>query len=323
MSILSSMLLFSTVLSAQSFYGEATPLSIGSSDTPLTEQQLLDAISWSENSVAQTIVSDTYLGSSKIGTYYYVVEGKFNGEVKRVANTIEVIDNTSPVVSVKTIKIGNNVKLTEQDLILNCVAQDNSNDILSFEIINNNYNQSIIPGEYTYDVKVTDSSGNYTIEQGTILVEDTTAPTIIGPNKIVSTYELTDNEIINQYEIYDDTSSNLDIYIKREDSITIYATDEEGNTTKKEITLEIKEEDYKVIYVANKCLVSNEHELTLNNLKSVASYLLNINEEDITSISSDYLENTSKIGSYEVSVLSLNKTYTFTLEVYEKEEVKS
>lgn len=321
MSILACAYLLSTV-SAQTFYGEATPLSIGSSDAPLTEKELLDAISWSEDGVDESIVSDTYLGSSKIGTYYYVVEGTLNGEVKRVANTIEVIDNTAPVVTIKTIKIGNNTKLSEQDLISNCVAHDNLNDVLTYEIINNKYNETIVPGTYTYEVKVTDVNNNFTIQEGTIIVEDNTVPTIIGSSKIVSTYELSDDEIINQYQIYDDTSDNLDIYIDRKDGITLYAKDEEGNITCKSIDVEVIERGYEVIFIANQCKVASSYELTLNNLKSVASYLLNISEEDITAISSDYLENITTVGSYEVSVTCLNQNYTFTLEVYKKEDVK-
>lgn len=70
-------------------------------------------------------------------------------------------------------------------------------------------------------------------------------------------------------------------------------------------------------------MVDSTNTLKLNDLKSVAAYLLNINASDVTSVSSDYFESPSKVGTYKVSVTVENKTYSFELEVFkhiEKEE---
>ena len=311
-------------LNANDFYGEAAPLTIGSSDLPLTDEDLLNAISWSVAGVNEKIISNAYLGTSKLGTYYYVVEGECNGKRKTITNIINVIDNTPPVASIKYIQIGNNSYLTKEQMLQACVAQDNSGDILTYSIVNDNYNQTKTPGTYTYEVEVEDPSGNKTLVQGIVEVLDCVAPSIIGPSKIVSTYDLMDEEILSQYQIKDDYSHDVTVEIIHGDSTNIIkATDEAGNTTEKEISVEIKKEEYKVIYVANKCLVDSSNNLKLNDLKSVAAYLLNINASDVTSVSSDYFENPSKLGTYKVSVAVENKTYSFELEVFkhiEKEE---
>lgn len=326
--ILSTILLATSIypsiknLNSADFYGEAAPLTVGSSDSPLTDEDLLNAISWSVANVDKKIISNNYLGTSKLGTYYYVVEGEYAGKQKTITNIINVIDNTPPVATIKYIQIGNNSYLTKEQMLQACVAQDNSGDILTYSIVNDNYNQTKIPGTYTYDVEVEDPSGNKTLVQGIVEVLDCVAPSIIGPSKIVSTYELTDEEILNQYQIKDDFSQNVNVEIIHSDKTIIKATDEAGNTSQKEISIEIRKEDYKVIYVANKCLVDSTYNLKLNDLKSVAAYLLNINSSDVTSVSSDYFESSNKIGTYKVSVTVEDKTYSFDLEVFNHIENK-
>lgn len=305
---------------ATTFYGQATELSIGSSDIALTEQQLLDAVEWNVSGVEETIISNTYLGTSKLGTYYYTVEGSLEGTTKRVTNTIEVFDNTAPEVAAKVIRIGNNQTLTLNDLLAAVTATDNSSDILTYTIISNEYDGQTVPGVYKYIVEVADSSDNKSHIQNYIYISDSVAPIINGPTKITSTYDLSDKEIISLFQIKDDVSDDLEISVERGDKIFLKAKDEEGNESKKEINLNVLKEDFKVIYVANKCLVSNAENLTIDNLKRVASYLLDLDPKEITSISTDYLDSPEDVGLYDVDVNVSGVAYSFNLEVYEKIE---
>lgn len=305
---------------ATTFYGQATELSVGSSDIALTEQQLLDAVEWNVSGVEETIISNTYLGTSKLGTYYYTVEGSFEGVSKRVTNKIEVFDNTLPEVAAKAIKIGNNQKLSTTDLLSAVTATDNSSDILTYTIISNEYDGQTVPGVYKYIVEVADSSDNKSQIQNCIYISDSVAPIINGPTKITSTYDLSDKEIISLFKIEDDVSDNLEISVERGDKAVLKAKDEEGNESKKEINLNVLKEDFKVIYVANKCLVSNAEKLTIDNLKCVASYLLDLDPKEITSISTDYLESPEDVGLYDVDVNVSGVAYSFKLEVYQKIE---
>lgn len=305
---------------ATSFYGQATELSVGSSDIALTEQQLLDAVEWNVSGVEETIISNTYLGTSKLGTYYYTVEGSYEGVSKRVTNTIEVFDNTLPEVAAKAIRIGNNQTLTLNDLLAAVTATDNSTDILKYTIISNSYEKQTTPGVYGYTVEVEDGSGNKNQIQNLVYIYDAVAPTIVGNTNITSTFELSDDEIISLFQIKDDVSDDLKISIERGDKTILKAMDEEGNETQKEINLNLIQEDFKVIYLANKCLVSNAEKLTTDNLKCVASYLLDLDSKEITSISTDYLDSPEDVGLYEVDVNVSGVAYSFKLEVYQEIE---
>ncbi len=309
-----------TAADATALYGEATELRVGSSDVALTQQQMLDAVNWNVEGVEEIIISNTYLGTSKLGMYYYTVEGSFEGTTKRVTNTIEVFDNTVPEVAAKAIRIGNNQKLSTSDLLAAVTANDNSNDILTYTIISNEYDGQTIPGVYTYIVEVADSSDNKSQIKNYVYISDSVAPTINGPTKITSTYELSDKEIISLFQIEDDISDDLEISVEHGDKTVLKAKDEEGNESKKEINLNIIKEDFKVIYVANKCLVSNADKLTMDNLKCVANYLLDLEGQTITSISTDYFDSTEVVGEYVVNVNISGVAYSFNLEVYEKIE---
>ena len=320
LSLVLSAVVISAAADATALYGEATELCVGSSDVALTEQQMLDAVEWNTHGVEEKIISNTYLGTSKLGIYYYTVEGTLEGTTKRVTNTIKVYDNTAPSGVAKTIKIGNNQKLSTTDLLAAVTATDNSNDILTYTIISNEYDGQTIPGVYTYVVEVADSSDNKSQIKNYVYISDSVAPTINGPTKITSTYELSDKEIISLFQIEDDVSDDLEISVERGDKTVLKAKDEEGNESKKEINLNVIKEDFKVIYVANKCLVSNADKLTMDNLKCVANYLLDLEGQTITSISSDYFDSPEDVGEYVVNVNISGVAYSFNLEVYEKIE---
>ena len=66
--------------------------------------------------------------------------------------------------------------------------------------------------------------------------------------------------------------------------------------------------------------MSNAEKLTIDNLKCVASYLLDLDLKEITSISTDYLDSPVDVGLYDVDVNVSGVAYSFKLEVYEKIE---
>lgn len=316
---------------ASSFYGEATPLNVGTNEEPISEEALISSVTWSIEGIKASLTSNSYKQTSKIGVYYFVVSGTDGTTTKSITNTIEVVDTTKPTAKATPITIGNDSVLSDNALIKLIEATDNSLDELTYTIIDDEYSQTIIPGIYSYTVRVSDAEGNYIDVINTIEVLDTTAPTITGTSKITTTHKLSKSEILAQYIIKDDVTEFDNLIIDIEDStketegtytLNISVIDEAGNVAAKTITIVFIEQDVNVIYVANRCLVSNKVALNLSDLQTVANYILNLEGLKINSISSDYLESPEEVGTYEVVIALDTNIYNYTIEVYEEAEVK-
>ena len=309
------------------FTGTATPLKVGSSDNILSEEDLLAAISWSTEVETVEFTHNSYNQTKAVGVYAYQVKATAGEKVVTVTNTVEVFDNTSPVVKARTLTIKSNATpLTDVKLKAAFTITDNYSTDLSIEIIENNYNQTTDVGTYTYKVLISDTAGNECVASNKVVVIDGTAPKIEGPDKITTGHKLSKKEIYSIFKVYDNVDQDLTLaykYNEKENKLELSSVDSAGNKVMKTVEVEMIEDNSKFLFINGSVYIPATYTLSESDLYHLVKYYNpTATEEDVVSMQSTYYDTPNVPGEYDATLTINEKYYSFNIVLYEEAEVK-
>lgn len=241
-------------------------------DEKLQFDTILNNLAVTDNysSVSHEILSDTYTGNEKIlGEYYLDLAYRDEaGNVTEVRVTINVIDNTSPVITLKrdTYQVSYQ-KPQDINTILNdlqITVTDNYDDNLSYNIKHNDYlNHERILGTYVVEIEASDNSGNVGYATLNIQVIDDIQPIFyVNTTKVtVNTNDLLDTAGIKNiltekkllkndhydleiiYDDYSENSSKVGTY-----DLCIKISYEDGSTQYEKFTIQVTQNSEKVSF---------------------------------------------------------------------------
>ena len=114
-----------------------------------------------------SIVSDSYTGADQVGSYLITFKASdLSGNTSTLDVTINLIDQTGPVIKGPSdiYLYTSDTPLKVQEVLDKLIINDAIDGLnVNVTIHLNEYNQTIIPGQYRIHVKATDSSDNVTI----------------------------------------------------------------------------------------------------------------------------------------------------------------
>ena len=187
------------------------------------------------------VVGGDFVDSSVLGTYtitYNVTDSEGNIALE-VIRTVIVQDTTAPAFEITNQTIEAGEYTTLESLINNII--ENSDDILVYSEpgVQMDYDT---PGTYTVTVRLSDISGNYSNQEVTIMVQDTTAPTFINTidDQTVEagiadmeweryTGPVKDNS--DGYVMFKEEQDNVNYNVPGVYSVIVSVADESGNAT--------------------------------------------------------------------------------------------
>lgn len=231
-------------------------------------------------------------------------------------------DNNYPTITGPTYIINVDNPLTLEQIKSQLKATDpTEGDITDrIEIINCNYilvNGKIDKGIYSFTAKVSDSAGNETTKDFTILVRDAVAPTITAKTKTTGNSTcLSDTELRSLFTATDNYDDSRDLTYEYDLSdyknnykkvgtytISCKVTDDSGNSSSKTTTITVTDTTKPVISGVNKT-TGNSTCLSQTELKTLFTYSDDTTEKanlklEITS--DNYTANYRKPGSYQVT----------------------
>lgn len=231
-------------------------------------------------------------------------------------------DNNYPTITGPTYIINVDNPLTLEQIKSQLKATDpTEGDITDrIEIINCNYilvNGKIDKGIYSFTAKVSDSAGNETTKDFTILVRDAVAPTITAKTKTTGNSTcLSDTELRSLFTATDNYDDSRDLTYEYDLSdyknnykkvgtytISCKVTDDSGNSSSKTTTITVTDTTKPVISGVNKT-TGNSTYLSQTELKTLFTYSDDTTEKanlklEITS--DNYTANYRKPGSYQVT----------------------
>lgn len=294
-------------------------------DSLLTQDEILShVVATDDTDSAPEIVveSSTYTAAKQIGTFYIYVHAVDDaGNVSPTYTlTINVKDSTSPVMKAITKSVGNNVVLSQDELLALFTATDNyySASNITIELITDSYtSKSRVPGTYEVIAKATDPSGNYSTKSTNITVTDATAPTISATNITTgNNAKLSDAELKALFTYNDDvtgtsalkfeyTSDNYSANYNKLGTyqITAKVTDEAGNYSTDTANITVEDKTAPTISATNKTTVYNTL-LSEDELKALFTYSDDVSTTDnitLTITANTYTASYNKLGVYQVT----------------------
>lgn len=265
------------------------------------------------------IEQDYYTGNEQIvGEYDTLLSvSDLSGNISYFTLTLMVKDEVPPVFDSDMdiyVDVDNN-ELINSILLESIIYSDEYDDLPILEVINDLYtsNEAIV-GNYTLELKITDSSGNSTLKQFLIHVEDKTAPTIQNTDvqaqninnprlivDIVNELVIEDNYDINpQINIIDDGYTNLNTEVGKY-FVIIEVTDFSGNINQFTLEIDVVDQDSPIIEGPSSINFSYQETKSLDeilNMISVSDNYTTLTNEDLYIISDSYTNRESTTGEY-------------------------
>ena len=247
---------------------------------------------------------------------------------------IDVSDDIAPIFEDGTLSYDRSYddKLSLDDIKGALTFNDNWSGDLTLQVVEDTYSANYNNvGDYKVVINAKDKSGNISENVTvTINVFDHTKPIISAPGTIdagnntmvtleeikqkISVTDGLDGAItdftIEGYEAYQESYKVVGQY-----SLTVKASDKSGNQVTFEITINVEDRIAPEIYFDDYFIILDEgQELTAEQIKSMVSQVLNIEESEIKEIKGEY--DTAVAGTYNLEVKTMsNEVYTFKLSV--------
>ena len=247
---------------------------------------------------------------------------------------IDVSDDIAPTFEDGTLSYDRSYddKLSLDDIKGALTFNDNWSGDLTLQVVEDTYSANYNNvGDYKVVINAKDKSGNISENVTvTINVFDHTKPIISAPGTIdagnntmvtleeikqkISVTDGLDGAItdftIEGYEAYQESYKVVGQY-----SLTVKASDKSGNQVTFEITINVEDRIAPEIYFDDYFIILDEgQELTAEQIKSMVSQVLNIEESEIKEIKGEY--DTAVAGTYNLEVKTMsNEVYNFKLSV--------
>ena len=263
-----------------------------------------------DGDLSSQIVVVNNVDVNMLGSYTvtYSVSDSSSNAATVVTRTVNVVDQTAPTI---TILGGNQITIEAGSSYTDAgaTATDNyNNDVTADITVTNTVDPNII-GSYTVTYTVSDASGNQATAVRTVIVEDSTPPsiTLVGSNPVSveagSSYSDAGATATDSYD-GDLTSSiatnnNVDINTVGSYTVTYTVTDSSGNTATATRTVNVADTTAPVITISGANPVDVDLGTTYNDAGASAT---DANDGDLTSsitVSSNV--DTSTVGTYTVT----------------------
>ena len=263
-----------------------------------------------DGDLSSQIVVVNNVDVNMLGSYTvtYSVSDSSSNAATVVTRTVNVVDQTAPTI---TILGGNQITIEAGSSYTDAgaTATDNyNNDVTTDITVTNTVDPNII-GSYTVTYTVSDASGNQATAVRTVIVEDSTPPsiTLVGSNPVSveagSSYSDAGATATDSYD-GDLTSSiatnnNVDINTVGSYTVTYTVTDSSGNTATATRTVNVADTTAPVITISGANPVDVDLGTTYNDAGASAT---DANDGDLTSsitVSSNV--DTSTVGTYTVT----------------------
>ena len=263
-----------------------------------------------DGDLSSQIVVVNNVDVNMLGSYTvtYSVSDSSSNAATVVTRTVNVVDQTAPTI---TILGGNQITIEAGSSYIDAgaTATDNyNNDVTADITVTNTVDPNII-GSYTVTYTVSDASGNQATAVRTVIVEDSTPPsiTLVGSNPVSveagSSYSDAGATATDSYD-GDLTSSiatnnNVDINTVGSYTVTYTVTDSSGNTATATRTVNVADTTAPVITISGANPVDVDLGTTYNDAGASAT---DANDGDLTSsitVSSNV--DTSTVGTYTVT----------------------
>lgn len=247
---------------------------------------------------------------------------------------IDVSDDIAPTFEDGTLSYDRSYddKLSLDDIKGALTFNDNWSGDITLQVVEDTYSANYNRvGDYKVVINAKDKSGNISENVTvTINVFDHTKPIISAPGTIdagnntmvtleeikqkISVTDGLDGKItdftIEGYEAYQESYKVVGQY-----KLTVKATDANGNEATATVTIDVKDRIAPEIYFDDYFIILDEgQELTTEQIKSMVSQVLNIEESEIKEIKGEY--DTAVAGTYNLEVKTMsNEVYNFNLNV--------
>lgn len=247
---------------------------------------------------------------------------------------IDVSDDIAPTFEDGTLSYDRSYddKLSLDDIKGALTFNDNWSGDITLQVVEDTYSANYNRvGDYKVVINAKDKSGNISENVTvTINVFDHTKPIISAPGTIdagnntmvtleeikqkISVTDGLDGKItdftIEGYEAYQESYKVVGQY-----KLTVKATDANGNEATATVTIDVKDRIAPEIYFDDYFIILDEgQELTTEQIKSMVSQVLNIEESEIKEIKGEY--DTAVAGTYNLEVKTMsNEVYNFKLNV--------
>ncbi len=297
-----------------------SPISVATIKSKLTAYDETDG----DVSSSIKIVEDNYTGHEKeLGAHIVKFEASdTSGNKTYLTVTINVKDVTAPVITgPETMRYSYDELISEDSFLLNYSVTDNvdSSIKLTTTFSTNIFDKTNSIGTYSINVNATDSSGNKSVKQVSVIIEDKKAPVITGPETITkrTSVTLTTEEILKQFSANDEYDGVCSVYVVEDNytgngdrkgkyTIKIGAKDKSNNVGVKLLTIDVIDDIAPVWYV-DKSLIFVDASVTLTQQDIINLMIQSgeiTNDYSIVQMSAaDYFESPNKAGSYNVKVL--------------------
>ena len=263
-----------------------------------------------DGDLSPQIVVTNNVDVNTVGSYTvtYSVSDSSNNAATVVTRTVNVVDLTAPTITI----LGDNpatIEASSSYTDAGATATDNyNNDVTSDITVTSTVDTNII-GSYTVTYTVSDTAGNQATAVRTVIVEDSTLPsiTLIGPNTVTveagSSYSDAGATATDSYD-GDLTSSiatnnNVDINTVGSYTVTYTVSDSSGNTATASRTVNVVDTTAPVITISGANPLDVDLGTTYNDAGASAT---DANDGDLTSsitVSSNVDTNT--VGTYTVT----------------------
>lgn len=298
-----------------------TNIYISNVDNPVTLEQvkgLLTAIDETDGDITDDIEvkSNAYEGNEKkLGTFPIVFQvSDSSGNIAETTINVVVRDITKPVISGKMEYTLKQTETLSLETIKSGLIITDNYDTLTKEnltLVQDNYTRNKTNvGTYNVIYKVRDNSTNSTQVTITVNVTDGIAPVINGSNVINTDLSLEKplNELLSSYNAEDAEDGILSIEVEEDNysknknktgsyKVIVSATDESGNKSTKEITINVKD-NIPPVFTAED-IINVDYYNTLTHEQIVAL----LTEREVVSyqvLTDEYSGNEGKAGKYRV-----------------------
>ena len=288
-----------------------------------------------------SIISDNYSGNeTTVGDYEVLlsVEDSSNNTTEFLLN-IQVYDDEPPVIEgPDRIPFPTGANDALEDIISRdfTIIDDYDGEIDDFEIIVDEYSHDRVTlGDRTITFRAEDSSGNVAEKTFILEIVDEDPPMIIGPTEItlnlsesntmetiMTLFTITDN--YNNYEDLDIEWLNWDLPeefdITGEYQTTLKVTDESGNSTTQNVSIEIYDDVPPVLTGPSSLSFCYTERMSLEDIKdelNVYDNYLDLTINDVFTVENTYDPDLKLIGTFQIvfEVSDENHTVSHTINI--------
>ncbi|MDY0277165.1 MAG: hypothetical protein RBQ97_03675 [Acholeplasma sp.] len=272
-----------------------------------------------------TVKTDSYSANkAKKGTYQitYKVTNTAGLSTEYTLNVVNQDFDKPILTGPSTSSISYKTTVSNADIINKYTATDNYDTTLTIKVDSTNYVANKV-GTYTYNLSVSDSSGNKTTATHTLTVVDDVKPVITDVNEGIVQFnfkdKITNADLLLNISASDEVDGNLTSQIKVVDNpiepklgvytVVYEVSDKAGNKQTYSREFEIITTSLPKIYVSENLLsIEDVNEMTIDQLAQVYATYNNIEMMSYEVLVNEYEGNETTAGTYTVrlSMIDVN-----------------